>query len=266
MSRSVKRTEDVTFSIARNLSLDVYAPKHIDKAAEVFVFVHGGNWTRGHKEPYKFFGKRMARKGVVMVIVDYRLAPGYTYDQMADDVATALVWTKLKIADYGGDPAKIFVSGHSAGGHLAALVSTDDSYFTRFGVSNPIAGTILIDAFGLDMHQYLQDADDDDMFVKSYKGIFSNDPEKWKAGSPIYHLHEGMKPFLVFVGGRTYASITRGTNDFMTAIKKYEPETQLILCPRKKHVPMVTQFFRSRNKAYQEIIDFMRSPVANAHL
>lgn len=243
--------------MAHKLQLDVYAPKKITELKDVFVFVHGGTWKSGRKDQYKFLGNRMARKGVVTVIIDYRLSPSTDYKGMATDVATALKWTKENISSYGGDSHKIFVSGHSAGGHLAALVSTDNHYFDSLNIPNPIKGTILIDAFGLDMHKFL--SNDKYEKVKTYYSVFTHDPQIWKNGSPFFYLRDGMSPFLIYVGGRTYPSIKEGNNDFLKALKKYHPGTQLITVKHKKHVPMITQFLYTGNKAYKEIIRFMSS-------
>ena len=76
---------------------------------------------KGKKELYSFLGNRMARKNILTVIVDYPKSPVANYDEMANDVATAVKWVKNNIVSYGGDPQKIFISGHSAGGHLTAM-------------------------------------------------------------------------------------------------------------------------------------------------
>ena len=249
------KSKDITYSTAYKQKLDVYAPKKITELKDVFVFVHGGTWKSGRKDQYKFLGSRMARKGVVTVIIDYRLSPLTDYKGMATDVATALKWTKENISSYGGDSHKIFVSGHSAGGHLAALVSADNHYFDSLKIPNPIQGTILIDAFGLDMHKFL--SNDKYEKVKTYYSVFTHDPQIWKNGSPFFYLRDGMPPFLIYVGGRTYPSIKEGNGDFLKALKKYQPEAQLITVKHKKHVPMITQFLYTGNKAYKEIIRFM---------
>lgn len=197
----------------------------------------------------------MGRKGVVTVIIDYRLSPTTTYTGMTTDVAIALKWVKENITTYGGDNNKIFVSGHSAGGHLAAMVSTDNHYFDSLKIPNPICGTILIDAFGLDMYKFL--SNDQYEKDKTYYAMFSRNPEIWKQGSPIYHMREGMPPFLIYVGGKTYPSIKEGNIDFLKALKTYQPNTQVLTVKNKKHVAMISQFLNTGNRVYREIIDFM---------
>jgi len=252
---SFTRTRDITFDPVNQLKLDVYSPKNIDQPKAVCIFVHGGRWNSGRKSQYKFFGKRLASKGVVAVIPDYRLSPRTTYRGATSDVAMAIKWTKENINNYGGRENEIFIAGHSAGGHLAALVSTDSSYFDSLKLHNPIWGTLLIDAFGLDMYTFLSDSS----FKKhkTYYAMFGNDPEKWKNGSPIFHLRDGLAPFLIFVGSKTYPVIVESNNTFMKALMKYQPATKPIIVMKKKHIPMMLQFYKSRNKGYQEIVNFI---------
>jgi acetyl esterase/lipase len=253
--KSVTKKKDITYDTQHKLQLDIYSPKKIPKPKEVFVFIHGGRWNSGRKGQYKFLGKRMARKGIVAVIIDYRLSPSTAYKGMATDAATALKWVKENIASYGGDKNKIFVSGHSAGGHLAALVTADNLYFDSLNIPNPIRGAILIDAFGLDMYKFL--SNDNYKKDKTYYAMFTSDPQTWKDGSPLYKLRAGMPPFLIFVGGKTYPYITESSSDFSNALKDYQPDIKIITAKKKRHIPMITQFFNTGNKTYKEIIGFM---------
>ena len=253
----ITKSKNIIYSTENKLALNIFSPKNITTPHDVFVFIHGGNWRTGHKSLYNFFGKRMARKGIVTVIIDYRLSPLTDYQGMAMDAAKAIKWTKENISSYGGDPDKLFVSGHSAGGHLAALISTDNHYFDELKIKNPLKGTILIDAFGLDMYSYLNSSEN--KWNKIYVPIFTADPENWKAGSPIYHLNNKMPEFLLFTGSKTYPWIIRGSNDFLFALQKYQPETQLISVKGRRHVGMIFSFFNPHKKAYGEIIEFIKN-------
>jgi acetyl esterase/lipase len=221
------------------------------------MFIHGGNWNSGKKSLYNFLGRRMARKDVVVVIIDYPLSPQVTYNGMATAVSRAVRWIKQNIEKYGGNPEKIFVSGHSAGGHLAALVAVRKEYMDSLGYPNAIKGAILIDAAGLNMYGYLQEEKlpPDHTYFKT----FTTDPDAWKAASPLYHLHAGMPPMLIYVGEETRSSIIDSNEKFILALKEFVPEPNFKILKGKKHVPMITQFFNSRNPHYKEIIEFMKS-------
>ena len=168
------------------------------------------------------------------------------------------------MAKYGGDPQRIFLSGHSAGGHLAALVSIDDQYFKSLGIANPIAGTILIDAAGLDMYGYLME--EKFQTGNTYLNTFTSKPEIWKKATPLYHLHKNMPPMLIYRGGRTYPSIIASNEKFIKALQEFAPETPYHIQKSKKHIPMITQFFNPWNERYEEIIAWMKNVKVNEKL
>ena len=259
--RRVSRHKNITYLEASGRKaeqkLNVFAPHHHQPLKPVLIYLYGGNWTSGHRSLYNFFGSRWARKGVVTVVVDYPKSPDAQYFEMATDVAKATKWVKENIQRYGGDPDQIFISGHSAGGHLAALVSTDNQFFAQQNLTSPLKGTILIDAAGLDMYGYLKEVDHGPQ--GSYLNIFSNKPQTWKAASPLYQLRPGIKPMLIYQGGRTYPSIITSNQKFVAALKTagYQPEYHIL--KKKKHIPMITQFFNTRNKRYSEIKSFMQA-------
>ena len=236
--------------------LNVFAPSAKNKLKPVFIFVHGGNWNSGNKRLYSYFGSRIARKGIVAVIPDYPKSSKAGYNEMAGNIAAAVKWVKENINAYGGDSNRIFISGHSAGGHLAALVSIKEDYFKKVQIANPVKGIILIDAAGLDMFGYLKEEHLPE--GDSYLNTFSNNPATWKAASPIYFLHNGMPPMLIYRGGKTYPSISTSNEKFTDSLKNYNTKFSYHIQPGKKHVPMITQFFNPYNKRYAEIVAFMK--------
>ncbi len=269
LTKRINRTEDLVYFAeshpafnAERHRLDVYAPRKKEKLNEVLVFIHGGSWNSGDKSIYKFLGRRFARKGVVTVVINYRLSPGAEYDEMAMDAARAVKWVEENIKAYGGDPNKIFVSGHSAGGHLTSLISIKDQYFDSLGISNPVKGAILIDAAGLDMYAYLKEHQSGEGAM--YLDTFTRNPENWKEASPIYYLHEDMPPLLIYRGGRTYPSIIKSTEAFVAQLEKIVPEPNYKVQESKKHVPMITQFLFTLNPRYTEMLRFMENPEAPA--
>jgi acetyl esterase/lipase len=253
-SCSVKTSKNIVYNNQHNLKLDVYSPKKADKPKQVLVFLHGGNWVRGKKSIYHFLGKGFAKKNIVTVIINYRLSPKGTYDSLATNAAMAVKWVKQNISLYHGDTNNIFISGHSAGAHLAALAATDNRYFNKLNMKNPIRGTILIDAFGLDMYTYLTLSHSRDSL---YYPIFSSNPETWKKGSPIFYLKKDMPPFLMLLGTKTANIITKGSYDFLKALQPYKPNTSLILVKGKGHVGMIFQFLNRHKKSYKDIIEFI---------
>lgn len=259
--KAVQRSKNITYMEKGFLGylpekqLNIFAPKNADGSNEVMLFIHGGSWDSGNKDIYNFLGSRLARKGIVAVIIDYPLSPGYQVHDMAKASAQAVKWTSENIKKYGGNPDRIFVSGHSAGGHLASLISVRDEYFDTLGIENPIRGTILIDAAGLDMYWFLQEMN----YAPGtgYLRAFTEDTQVWKATSPIYFLDEKDPPMLIMMGGKTLPGIEKTAERFLEEYKKIEPEPNFHLQKGKKHKPMIAQFIYTPNKVYKWIGDFM---------
>jgi len=232
--------------------LNIFMPGRSKEKLPVLIFVHGGNWNTGSKDTYGFYGRNFARKGVVTVIPDYTLSPQADYNDMAKEIAAAIEWTKQNIGKYNGDPDNIFVTGHSAGGHLVALAVMNPKY----GIDPmAISGIILNDAAGLDMKNYLED--NPPTAENDYLATWTNNPKKWQDASPIYYLNDKTPPFLVYVGDKTYESIKVANQRFLKDLKKYQPKTDIIHV-NKKHVPMIVQYFWPWSSRFKETINFMQ--------
>lgn len=238
--------------------LDVYAPNKTPKEGlPVVVFIHGGNWDSGSKNIYWFIGRRLAKQNVVAVIINYRLSPNVMVPAMADDCARAVQWTSRHIGDYGGDPNRIFVMGHSAGGGLAALLATDDDLFTRIGLAkNPVKGAILDDPAGINMYDYLLKMEYPD--DKRYLVSFGKDPAVWKDMSALFKVKTGVPPMLLYAGERTYPSIAKATKELTGKLQSLGIKHEYKVLPGKKHVPMVTQLFWKRNVIYRDLLELVK--------
>lgn len=117
-------------------SLDVYLAKPSAPAepSPVLVFAHGGGWTNGYKEWMGLMAPALTAAGITFVSVSYRLAPEHKWRAMRDDCLDAIAWVHRHIAAHGGDPGRIAVGGHSAGGHLMALAALDRNGLQARGV------------------------------------------------------------------------------------------------------------------------------------
>lgn len=238
--------------------LDVFAPKRKPGTPRpVVVFIHGGSWNSGSKNLYSFVGRRLAKKGIVAVVINYRLSPAVQVPAMADDCARALRWVTEHAAEFGGDPARIFTMGHSAGGGLAALLATDDALLARHGLStNPVRGVLLDDAAGLDMFDYLQKKEYPN--DAQYLVPFGTDPAVWRQVSPMYHVGPGTPPMRVYIGGRTYPSIRDSSQRFAKRLGETGVPHTFTEIPRKTHFGMATQLFWGNNRLYEDLLDFVK--------
>lgn len=132
-------------------SLDVYAPAG-GKNHPVVVWIHGGGWHSGDKKDVNQKPQAFVDKGFVFVSINYRLWPGATIKQIAEDTAKAIRWTHDHVAEHGGDPNTMFVMGHSAGAQLAALVCADERYLKAEKLSFAvIKGCVPVDGDTFDL-------------------------------------------------------------------------------------------------------------------
>lgn len=128
LSYEGKIVENVEYGELSRQALDIYIPTHLSsEAMPVVVFFHGGRWTEGDKNQYKFVGMRLSQLGYVVVLPNTRLYPDVKFPTFVEDAAKALAWVHNNIRQYQGDQ-HIFVLGHSSGAHVGALLIADTSY------------------------------------------------------------------------------------------------------------------------------------------
>lgn len=256
---SSKKITDVSYlkslevSTTDNPKLNVFIPRksNVEQAA-VLIFIHGGNWNSGRKGTYDLLGRNFANKSIITVIPDYTLSPNASYDTMTEQIAKVIIWCKENIHKYGGDPNQIFVSGHSAGGHLGALAVMNPKYKID---PKSISGIILNDTAGLDMNNYLEGNPPTEK--DNYLATWTSNPEKWKEASPIYFLNKNTPPFLIYVGDKTYNSIKVANSRFVSALNPFQPNVTPIRL-NKRHAPMVLQYFNPWSDRFDETIEFIK--------
>ena len=130
-----RRTQDLAYGPDARQRLDVYQPAAITQHAPMVVFFYGGSWSSGERADYRFVGEALASSGIVAVVADYRLSPAFRYPAFVQDGAGALRWAFDHAADYGADPARIFVMGHSAGAYNAAMLALDARWLAAVGLT-----------------------------------------------------------------------------------------------------------------------------------
>lgn len=191
--------------------LDLYLPG--GTSFPTIIFVHGGSLVSGdrkgfpHVEPYREIGLNFARMGIGMVVLSYRLGPANKWPTMARDVAAAVAWTKRKISTYGGDSTKIYLAGHSSGGHIASVVATNGAYLQENGQSlTGLAGCIVL---GSSLHpsydiegrstEELTQVWERANKVGGYESVFPS-PESYRDADPCFHVNGDSPEFLVIFG------------------------------------------------------------------
>ncbi|MSP49837.1 MAG: alpha/beta hydrolase [Alphaproteobacteria bacterium] len=115
--------------------VDLYLPESESlRDLPVLIFLHGGGWSNGYKEWMGYMAPAFTDLPAIFVSVSYRLLPDIRFPANLDDTIAALAWVHKYIAGYGGDPGRLFVGGHSAGGHLAALATLRRDLLAKAGV------------------------------------------------------------------------------------------------------------------------------------
>lgn len=133
-----------------------------DEAADgprpVVVWIHGGGWNRGDPADYAFVARNLASQGYLTVVAGYRLVPGGEYPAMLQDGATAIAWTYRNIAEYGGDPEKIALMGHSAGAYNAVMLGLDRQWLDAEGLPNDVVDAVVGLAGPYDIYPFTADS------------------------------------------------------------------------------------------------------------
>ena len=190
--------------------LDVYAPAGAKNLPVVF-WIHGGGWQSGDKTMVALKPKAFTNAGFIFVSINHRLLPNVDMGSITRDVASALGWVHKNIATHGGDPNRLLVMGHSSGGHLAALMCTDDRYAKTEGYSlKAIKGCVPVDADTFDIPAIIDVAETRarahhlPMPTYGHRQKFGDDPVKHRDFSPVTHVaaNKGIPPFLILhIGG-----------------------------------------------------------------
>lgn len=129
---------DIPFGDLPRQKLDVYTPDAAKSPAGVVVFFYGGDWRSGEKGDYRFVAQALTSEGFVAVLPDYRHYPQTTFPGFVEDGARAVRWAHDNAARFGGDPRRLFVMGHSAGAHVAALLTLDPHYLADVGLDRNV--------------------------------------------------------------------------------------------------------------------------------
>lgn len=191
-------------------SLDVIAPASVlgesgapSRDLPVVVWVHGGGWSRGGKRGgLEQRSEAFCAAGCLFVSVGYRLAPQWQHPAQVRDVAAAVAWLRRHARAFGGDPQQLFVMGHSAGAHLAALLAVDERWLGEHDEPlSALRGAILVDGASYDL---VARAGDREQAGELLESVFGADRGAWVDASPLTHVAagKGTPPCLLLVAGR----------------------------------------------------------------
>jgi acetyl esterase/lipase len=236
--------------------LDIYTVENASNLP-VMAYIHGGGWRKGDKNRVHNKIDFFIKEGFIFVSINYRLSPAVMHPVHVQDVAKAVAWIHKNIREYGGDPDRIFTMGHSAGAHLAALVSIDDRRLKAEGASlKMLKGTVLLDGAGYDIPKIVEARG---LLSDIYKGAFGEDPEKLKDASPITHVAAGrnIPPFLIIHAGQREMSEMQSKN-LEAALKKAGGEALVVAAPGKTHGTLNQHLGKPGDKPTKSVREFLR--------
>ncbi|HEY3968109.1 MAG TPA: alpha/beta hydrolase [Planctomycetaceae bacterium] len=201
----VKRDIPYAEPVNERQTLDVYSPENA-KGVPVVFWIHGGGWQVGDKTAVQGKPKAFVDKGFVFVSTNYRFLPNVDMGTIIRDIAKSMHWVHDHIAEYGGDPKRILVMGHSAGAQLAALICIDDRYLKAEGLSlSDIKGCVPVDGDTYDVPAIIETAETrrrvhgEPQAKFGHREKFGNDPAKHIDYSAVTHVakDKGIPPFLI---------------------------------------------------------------------
>jgi acetyl esterase/lipase len=133
---------DLRFGSDPKHKLDLYAPRHPAGPLPLLIFVYGGGWDSGDRRDYGFAGRALAALGFLVAIADYRVFPEVVFPAFVEDLGAAASWLAAHAADYGGDPERLFLVGHSAGAYNAVIFALQPERFGGAAVAGRIEGLV----------------------------------------------------------------------------------------------------------------------------
>jgi acetyl esterase/lipase len=217
---------DLRYGGGRRQRLDVFACGAA--GAPTLVFIHGGYWQQNDKEPFAFLGDGLLPAGFNLAVVEYTLAPAARMDTIVAEIRASVAWVLEHAKELGGDPRRVFVSGHSAGGHLTAMAMTDPRVAGGLAISGiydlePIRLNYLNEKLGLDTAEA-------------------------QRNSPMLHLPSRATPLIVTVGLGELPELIRQSEEFAKAWQKHGLPGQYIPLAGHDHFSILDELARPDGK------------------
>ena len=242
---------DVAYSDLPRQKMDIYIPKGNTQAKrKVVIFFYGGSWDSGARGDYKFVGEALASKGFIVVIPDYRIYPEVKFPGFMQDPAKAAAWVKLHANEFGGDAQHVFLAGHSAGAHIAVMLSVNPEYLARENLKySDFAGTIGLAG----PYDFLP--------LKSQRliDIFGAENERWKS-QPIEFVTGQNPAMLLLVGLKDNIVAPFNTFNLSNKIKSKGGLVEVIEFPTYGHIDMAAKLakpLRGNGELLQAMVDFI---------
>jgi acetyl esterase/lipase len=251
----IDRQVDRSYGTDSRQKLDVYVPR-MAVNRPVVIFWYGGSWQEGSKSDYRFVGNALAKLGFVAVLPDYRLYPQVTFPLFDEDGARTVAWVEEHAQQFGGDPKRIVLMGHSAGAHTAAFLALNHGFLEKFGANSAnIVGLV-----GLSGPYAL--IPDSEALRAAFNAPFSE--QDWQ---PVRFVDSHAPPTLLLHGLSDKEVLPQETIELRDALARENVRVEMHLFPHRKHADTVAPFailVRWRTPVVDEVAAFVRSVSAES--
>ena len=242
------------FGADPRLRLDVWTPARDAGATPlpVVVFFYGGGWVSGQRRDYGFAGRAFAANGFIAIVPDYRLVPGVHFPAFVEDGALAIKWARDHAAEYGGDPKRISLAGHSAGSYIAAMLALDRHFLAAVGVDSKIVRAAALLSGPYDFYPFTEQRGRDAL------GAWPRPRDT----QPITFARADAPPLLLLHGTADTVARPYNSQHLAARLTKLGAPVELKLYPGRSHIDTIkslSPFFRGTTPALADSVAFLKA-------
>jgi acetyl esterase/lipase len=242
---------DLAFGPDPRQRLDLYVPQGLTAPAPVLLFFYGGSWREGQRTNYLAFGQAFTSAGFLVAVADYRLYPEVKFPAFVEDAGSAVAWLHAHAAEHGGDPARIFVSGHSAGAYNAVMLAAEPKFVEdRGGRLDWIRGVIGIAG----PYNFLP------MREPAYIDMFHGANNL--GSMPVSHVNGPRPPMLLVTGQADDTVAPHNSDDMARKLESTGNAVRVIRYPGVGHIGVILSLvpgFRGTTSLRRDMLDFIHA-------
>jgi acetyl esterase/lipase len=229
--------------------LDLYLPEG-KKDFPLLMFVHGGAWKTGTKDLYRPLGEAFAQRGIGLAVPGYRLSPAVRHPEHVKDVARAFGWLSRNAKAHGADPRRLYLSGHSAGAHLVALLALDPRYLKAEGTGiEQVRGVI-----GVSGPYRLPSG--------TFPDVFGQDAATYDDAFPLAHVKdqpaEKVPPFLILYADQDYAGLPLSGRTLAAALNAHGAKATDREIVERNHISIIVNAARAEDPLLNAMVEFIK--------
>jgi acetyl esterase/lipase len=242
---------DLAYGDDPRQKLDLYVPDKLAAPAPVLLFFYGGSWKGGSKSLYRAFGQAFASRGMIVAVADYRLYPQVRYPAFVQDGAQAFAWLQAHAAVHGGDPNRLFLTGHSAGAYIAVMLAADPRYLKAAGAElTQVRGVIGIAG----PYDFLPLTDED--LITIFGGANRRQTQ------PIDYIDGPRPPMLLATGTADSTVSPENTSRLAAKLRTFGSRVEEKHYPGAGHIGVLLSLapgFRRRTSLCQDMLSFVHT-------